>query len=243
VAFAGIPADGFAFLRELANEQNKPWFEANRQRYEAGLKQPCADLVVALSEACARRDLPLRGDPKRSTFRLHRDVRFSKDKSPYKTHVGIVLMRPGAAKVPNGVLYVHVQPRDSFAGAAFYAPEPPVLNALRAAIRSRAAAWQALERDLSAQGLAFEDGDPLSRMPRGYEDAADLPIAAALRRRTHMIRCKLTQRELGQPEVVDRIAGFAAASLPFLRFGWDAMEEAPATPASRLDRFLPKRGA
>ncbi len=243
MAFAGIPADGFAFLRELAEAQNKPWFEANRQRYETGLRQPCAELVVALSDACARRGLPLQGDPKRSTFRLHRDVRFSRDKSPYKTHVGLVLMRPGGAKTPNGVLYAHIQPRDSFAAAAFYLPEPPVLAALRAAIRRKPEAWQLLERDLAAEGLGFEAGDPLSRMPRGHEDAADLPIAAALRRRSHMVRLPLTQRELGQAAVVERMVGFAAAALPFLQFGWAAMEAAPAEPASRIGRFLPSRGS
>src|SRR5215212_5134450 len=80
--FNGIPDDGFAFLRELAAAQDRAWYAANRQRWEDGLRTPLASLLAALTERLAAAKLPLRGDPARGVFRLHRDTRFAKDKRP-----------------------------------------------------------------------------------------------------------------------------------------------------------------
>ncbi|HKM63432.1 MAG TPA: TIGR02453 family protein [Acidisphaera sp.] len=236
--FAGFPPDAFAFLRELAAEQNKPWFEANRQRYESGVRAPLGALVEALATRFAERDVPLQGDAKRSLFRLHRDVRFAKDRSPYKTHAGAVLFRQGGSKQPNGVLYVHIQPRESFAAAAFYMPEPALLNALRAAIRDNPQTWRDVVRRLHAAGLTLSDGEPLTRMPRGYEHLADSDVAPAIRMRSFMVRTKLTQALLGKSEAVAAIADFTEAAMPLLRWGWAAMD-APSEPESRIARFLP----
>ena len=81
-AFHGFGPEGFAFLRELAAEQNRDWFLANKSVYERALLSPMAALLAELSAAFAEHDIPLRADPKRSVFRIHRDVRFSKDKRP-----------------------------------------------------------------------------------------------------------------------------------------------------------------
>jgi uncharacterized protein (TIGR02453 family) len=236
--FAGFPPDAFAFLRALAAEQSKPWFEANRQRYENAVRAPLAALVETLAARFEEVGVPLLGDARRSLFRVHRDVRFSKDKSPYKTHAGAVMFRQGGSRQPNGVLYVHIQPRESFAAAGFYMPEPAMLNALRAAIRDRPQAWRAVVRALEASGLALSDGDPLTRMPRGYEHMAETDMAPAIRKRSFLVRTKLTQALLGKPDAVARIGAFAEASLPLLRWGWAAID-APAEPESRIARFLP----
>jgi uncharacterized protein (TIGR02453 family) len=240
--FAGVPPDAFAFLRELAAEQNKPWFEANRHRYEASVRAPLGALVEALAARFAEHGVPLQGDAKRSLFRLHRDVRFAKDKSPYKTHAGAVLFRQGGSKQPNGVLYVHIQPRESFAAAAFHMPEPPLLNALRAEIREKPEAWRDVVRKLASAGLSLSDGDPLTKMPRGYEHLADSDLAPALRMRSFTTRMKVTHAQLGKPDAVATIADFTEATMPLLRWGWAAMD-APAEPESRIARFLPNQRA
>jgi uncharacterized protein (TIGR02453 family) len=226
LSFGGIPADGFAFLRELAAEQNKPWFEANKPRYEASLRVPMAALVESAAAAFAERRIPLEGDGKRSVFRIHRDVRFSANKQPYKTNAGAVWFRPGGKRNGIGIVYVNVEPDRCFLASGFYLPAPPVLDALRAAIKARPQAWRKVEADITRAGFAFDHGDPLARMPRGYEALADDPVAPALRRRMHVVRMSLPESALRSAESISMIADFAEAMLPLLRFGWRALDEA-----------------
>jgi uncharacterized protein (DUF2461 family) len=107
--FAGIPADGFAFLRELAEIQDRAWYAANKARWEQGLREPLVSLLAAVADRCAAAGIPLRADPKRGVFRLHRDTRFSADKRPFKTNAG-GLLSPDGGKDRPGLLYVHLEP-------------------------------------------------------------------------------------------------------------------------------------
>lgn len=241
-AFKGVPPDGLAFLAELAAMQDRAWFEANKPRYEASLRAPLAALVEALAAEFLARGVPLTGDAKRSAFRLHRDVRFSKDKSPYKTHAGLVLFRPGAAKEAPGMLYVHVHPGACFMAAAFYHPEPDVLAALRAGIRARPEAFAAIARVLRDAGAPVE-GEALTRLPRGFEDMAGSEVADFLKLKSLITRRALTDKQLQSPKAVGRIADFAEVALPLLRFGWTATDEVRGLDqAGRLAKFLPKAG-
>jgi uncharacterized protein (DUF2461 family) len=108
-SFPGFAAADLAFLTGLAARNDRDWFTANRAVYDDRLKPTLAALIDALNGALAARDLPLAGDPKRSVFRIHRDVRFSKDKRPYKTHGSATLTRDGP-KLSPGLLYVHIEP-------------------------------------------------------------------------------------------------------------------------------------
>jgi uncharacterized protein (DUF2461 family) len=108
-SFPGFAAADLAFLTGLAAHNDRDWFTANRAIYDQRLKPTLAALIDALNAAFAARDLPLAGDPKKSVFRIHRDVRFSKDKRPYKTHVSATLTRDGQ-KLSPGLVYVHIEP-------------------------------------------------------------------------------------------------------------------------------------
>jgi uncharacterized protein (DUF2461 family) len=108
-SFPGFAAADLAFLTGLAAHNDRDWFTANRAVYDQRLKPTLAALIAALNTAFAARDLPLAGDPKKSVFRIHRDVRFSKDKRPYKTHVSATLTRDGQ-KLSPGLVYVHIEP-------------------------------------------------------------------------------------------------------------------------------------
>jgi uncharacterized protein (DUF2461 family) len=113
-SFPGFAAADLAFLTRLAAHNDRDWFTANRAVYDDRLKPTLAALIDALNGALAARDLPLAGDPKKSVFRIHRDVRFSKDKRPYKTHVSATLTRANPdgtwQKLSPGLLYVHIEP-------------------------------------------------------------------------------------------------------------------------------------
>jgi uncharacterized protein (TIGR02453 family) len=222
---AGIPPAALDFLRGLAANNEKPWFEANRAVYERAVKQPVAALVGAVSAELARRELPLEGDPKRSTFRIHRDTRFSKDKSPYKTNVGTLWYRQGGKKPGGGVLYFHLAPEGCFTAAAFYQPEPEILDCIRERIRVHPERFLEMQADLAEAGLELSRDDALSRMPRGFEELKDSEVAPALRLRHFIVRRELAPEQVHGAGLVPAVVAMAAHSLPLLRFGWQAVDE------------------
>ena len=225
-AFPGYPAAAFDFLRGLAANNEKPWFEANRPTYEQAVKAPAAALVTAVAEALRARDLPLEGEPKRSGFRIHRDTRFSKSKVPYKTAVGSVWYRQGSGKDGAGILYFQLAPGGCFTAAAFYMPDPEVLGAIRERIRVHPDRFLATSQALRDRGLTLEVSDMLSRMPRGFEDLAASPVAPSIKLKSFIVRRPVTDAEAQSPGVVDAIVGLAADALPLLQFGWAAVDEA-----------------
>jgi len=108
-AFGGFSKEDLGFLTALAANNDKAWFTSHRAVYDERLKPAMLALIAALNTEFAARDLPFVGDAKKSIFRIHRDVRFSKDKRPYKTHVSASLTRDGDKMAP-GAVYVHVEP-------------------------------------------------------------------------------------------------------------------------------------
>ena len=131
--------EALRFLAELADHNDRTWFQPRKADYERLLKEPMEALVVALGERLASRSIPIEADPRHSVFRIYRDIRFSKDKSPYKTHVSASLPwivtgtgTDGAAH-GNGA-YVHIQPGNSYVGGGMWHPEKPRLDAFRRAI-------------------------------------------------------------------------------------------------------------
>ena len=123
--FTSFPPDAFPFFRELTANNNRDWFLANKTRYEATVLAPVASLAADLSARLAKAKLPLRAEPKKTMFRVHRDVRFFKDKSPYKTHAGAVLSRDGETLIPRTSLpmaaLIFRPPRRRHASLAFAA--------------------------------------------------------------------------------------------------------------------------
>jgi uncharacterized protein (TIGR02453 family) len=223
-----IPAAALDFLRGLAANNEKAWFEANRATYESAVRDPVAALVTSVTTELTRRGIPLEGDPKRSTFRIHRDVRFSKDKSPYKTHVGSVWYRQGSGKNGAGVLYFHLDPAGCFAAAAFYHPEPEVLDSIRERIRVHPDRFLAMQAALEKAGLQLSQTDMLSRTPKGFEDLKGSAVDPALRLRSFVVRRDFTPKQVHGQGLAAAIAAVAEDALPLLRFGWDAVDEVSA---------------
>jgi uncharacterized protein (TIGR02453 family) len=222
--FHGFSAKGLAFLRELDGEQNRTWFEAHKAVYETELRAPLAALVTALGLALSVEGLDLACDPKRAIFRIHRDVRFSKDKRPYKAHVSAALTRDGEKMAP-GLLYVHVDPKGSFVAAGFYNPEPPALQKLRQRIVDRPAEIKDILAKLAKVGLPLDCEEPLKRTPRGFEAVEDADVIALLRLKMFVVRRPLSRKITGDGDaMINAIAAFARDVQPLLRFGWRALE-------------------
>jgi uncharacterized protein (TIGR02453 family) len=180
-------------------------------------------LIDDLTEAFASRKIPLRGDGKRSIFRLNRDVRFSKDKSPYKTHAGAVMTRSGSKK-DNGLLYIHIDPAGCFTAAGFYMPEAPALAAVRKAILAHPNKAKALLARLDKGGLEFGAFDQLTRVPRGFEDLKGGPLDGMIRMKSFVVEEKLPDKLVKSPKLAEKIIDFAERAKPLLDFGWQAVD-------------------
>jgi uncharacterized protein (DUF2461 family) len=164
--FPGFAAADLAFLTGLAAHNDREWFTANRAVYDERLKPTLAALIDALNGAFAARDLPLAGDPKKSVFRIHRDVRFSKDKRPYKTHVSATLTRDGQ-KLSPGLVYVHIEPE----GGPAPAFDPETIDPLDpSTLPSAQAADDGLcrERPVRGGGVLSVGAPAHRRLPPGH---------------------------------------------------------------------------
>ena len=221
--FRGFGPEALSFFAGLAAENTRDWFLAHKAEYEQAVKGPAMDLVADLCTALAAREAPLHGEPGRALFRVNRDVRFARDKSPYKTNVSFVLSRSGGKHDP-GLLYVQHGVGGSFAAAGFYGLDAPQLAAFRAWIVERPDAWRGVEAALSRAGLALSREGATTRLPRGFrpDDVGDL--ADALKLKGYLVSRPLPPDALADPAVVATLADFAAAALPLLEFGWRALE-------------------
>ena len=167
-AYSGFGPQTLPFLKALGFHQSREWFEENRAIYETELQGPLAALMDDLASRFAKEEIPLTCSAKTSVFRINRDVRFSKNKEPYKTNLGAVATRSGLKKDP-GLLYINIAPDNCFTGAGFYRLEGEELRAFREAIISRPGAFRAATAPLIQRGHHFIDRDKLKRPPRGFE--------------------------------------------------------------------------
>lgn len=222
MAFAGFGAQTLPFFKALAFHQNKEWYDANRDTYEGEIKEPLGDLVEALAARFAAQKIPLRGDRKASLFRLHRDVRFARDKSPYKTHAGAVMTREGTKSDP-GLLYIHIAPEGCFFAAGVYHAEPQQLANLRHAIVRAPAVWTGTLKKLAKAKLTMSQDEILTRAPKGFERVADPALMGAIRLKSFIVTRPITAQRLAKPELCDDGVSFAKDALPLLEWAWSAI--------------------
>jgi uncharacterized protein (TIGR02453 family) len=224
MAFQGFGPKALPFFKALAFHQSREWFEANRDTYESAVRAPLGELVDDIAERLARARIPIKGDRKSSLFRIHRDVRFSKNKDPYKTNAGVAMTRSGGKNDP-GVLYFHLSPDECFFAAGFHMPDPAQLARLRSAAARAPKAFKAMTAKLNKAGLHLREGDALKRAPRGFDDIDDAEIAAATRLKSMICLRPVTEKAIKSASLVDDFYAFAGDSLPLLRWGWDALAD------------------
>ena len=224
-SFPGFRPAALAFLRGLARNNRREWFEARRDIFERELRAPLRDLVEAMDVRLARIAPEIVGDPKRAIFRIHRDVRFSKDKSPYKTNLGVWLhhratetgIRKEGGSGGAG-FYFHLEPGAGFAAGGLWMPPPPALARLREAITEDQAGFERIVLTPAFRrrfgGLTEES--MLTRTPRGY--AADHPAARWLRFRSFTASRPLTDAQLLDRRLPARLEREYVALIPLVRW-------------------------
>jgi uncharacterized protein (TIGR02453 family) len=221
--FAGFQPEALTFLADLAEHNDRAWFQPRKADYERLLKEPMESLVATLDEGFAARGIPLRADPKRSIFRIYRDTRFSKDKSPYKTNVGASIPwvegASGADDIVHGNgAYIHIQPGNSFAGGGMWMAERPRLEALRRAVVEEPDRVVAAIEDpgfLATFG-PVNSHETLKRVPPGYP--ADHPLADLLRFKDLTFGRGLSDDEVLSPSLPDLLVDDLATAVPVFRF-------------------------
>lgn len=178
--------EAMKFLRGLARHNDREWFEARRDIYERELKQPTLALVAAINEAMLDFAPDHLREPRKTMMRIYRDIRFSPDKRPYKTHVAAWWARRGMEKTSGGGYYFHAGPKDVVIAAGVYMPERAQLLAIRRwmsenHVEYRALLQQAMRAKKGESALENIDAQPLTRMPKGF--ATDDPADELLRAR------------------------------------------------------------
>ncbi len=216
--FQGFGPELFAFLSGLKAHNEKAWFDAHRGDYESHVKEPLSQLLITLTELFKKDKLPLQGDAKKSLFRLNRDVRFSKDKSPYKTNAGAVLT-PSGEKHSAGMLYLHFEPDASFVAMGYYMPEPADLHALRSAIADDPKAFARVVTALGKKQLELDTENSLKRTPKGFEHVDDPDTLTWVKLTSYVVVRKLEDDDVLDPKLAKSLHTFAKDGLPLLAFG------------------------
>ena len=224
--FTGFRRESIQFLADLAEHNERAWFQPRKADYERLLKEPLEALVAALADRFAERGVPLLADPRHSTFRIYRDTRFSKDKSPYKTNVGASFpwvesgARDGdaAERAHGNGGYFHFQPGQMYFGGGMWMPDRSRLEALRAAVVADPDRVRAAIED-PAFVAAFghvSSHESLKRIPPGYP--ADHPLPDLLRANDLVFGRPLADEETLSPSLPDVLADGYAAAVPVFRF-------------------------
>jgi uncharacterized protein (TIGR02453 family) len=217
-AFNGFGDKAIPFLKALDFHQSREWFHENRTLFERELKEPLGDLVEVLSERLAAEGMGLRGDRRKSLFRINRDVRFSKDKRPYNTHVSAILS-PDGSKMEQGVLFVYFGLDRCFAGIAWWQPPKALLQAMRHAIATRPGEFRALVKTLKRNGLVLDDQEALRRLPPEFKHVTEPDLADAIRNRHFVVRHAIDPAGIRRPELADELVDFALRARPLLDWG------------------------
>jgi len=224
VAF--FDAELFGFLRELAANNDREWFQANKKRYRTVVQEPLLAFIAAFAAPLREISPAFVADPRptgASMFRIYRDTRFAKDKSPYKTHAAAQFRHHAGKDVHAPGFYLHLEPEEVFCGAGIWHPDGPTLGRLRHAIVDSPASWrQAVAAVEQADPPMRRGGDSLKLAPRGYD--ADHPLISDLKRTDHVTFCQLTEADVLADDVVDRVAGAFRPAAPFVRFLCEALE-------------------
>lgn len=212
------------FLDELAANNNRGWFEANKPRYEALVREPALEFIESMAPVLQSFAPHFRADPRKtggSLMRVFRDTRFARDKTPYKTNIGIQFRHELGKDVHAPGFYVHIANDECFLGVGCWHPEPGALGKIRDRLAEAPATWVALGKHKAFAAQWQLAGDSLTRPPRGY--AADHPAIEDLKRKDFVALAPLTAKEVIGPGLVKLAGERFAASVPFMKFLCDAL--------------------
>lgn len=209
----------FNFLSELAANNNRNWFEEHKQDYEDLIRTPALTFIADMADELTMISPHFRAIPKRvggSLMRVYRDVRFSKDKRPYKTNIGIQFRHERGKDVHAPGFYLHVEPGECFIGAGIWRPGSSALAMIRETIVENPKAWESVNQQKRFKTRFTISGDSLTNPPRGY--AKDHPLIEALKRKDFIAIAKISDQSVISNRFKQQVAEHFQAAAPYMAF-------------------------
>jgi len=220
--FAGFPKQGIRFLNQLKKNNNREWFAKHKPEYEDFVKLPMQSLIGSLQAPMAKLAPEFDVHPRRSMFRIYRDIRFSNNKAPYKTHVAAVFHRKGHWQHSAG-FYLGIEPGSVDIGGGIYMPDSKQFKKIRTALVEQAKEFLTIMEEPKFR-KRFEGlhGEKLKRIPQGFP--ADHWMAEWLKYKSFYTGDEWGEEASYSPKFVDKIVGLYKDLLPLVRFLNNALE-------------------
>lgn len=208
----------FKFLTDLEKNNSRDWFEANKHKYEETVREPALEYIEAMAPHLARISGSFIASPKKvggSLMRVYRDVRFGKDKTPYKTNIGIQFRHVAGKDVHAPGFYMHIERSEIFVGAGIWRPDSTTINNMRMAMDESPADWKKIKNKVLKEGFALH-GDSLKKAPRGYDP--EHPLIEDLRRKDFIVIQNLKRTLVTDKDFVKKSAALFASTKPLVQF-------------------------
>lgn len=220
MSFQGFDRDCFRFLRELKANNNRPWFQAHKTRYERNVRGPALALIEAMAPRLERlaphlvADAGLNGG---SMMRIHRDMRFSRDKAPYKTYMGVCFAHERAEDVHCPAFWLHVDPKTVLLAAGIWRADPEAVALIRRRIAAEPDEWLAVRNDRRLRAVfGGVTGDALKRPPRGFD--ADHPCIEDIKRKEFLAVATEKPAYLLREDFLTEACRVYRAAAPLMQF-------------------------
>jgi len=223
--FPGFPDDFFRFFQDLEQNNERAWFNENKARYHESVVNPISEFIVDLGPYLKKISPHYIANPKPhggSMFRIYRDTRFSKDKTPYKTHAGVQFRHEAGKDAHAPGFYVHLAPEEVFFGGGVWMPPNPVLNRVRDHMVDNARSWSRIRNSKAVLASGGIRGDSLKRPPRGFDPQH--PHIEDLKKKSFYIATEVPAEAALEAGFAGQVtAGFKLAA-PMMRFINDALD-------------------
>ena len=215
--FKGFPTEGIAFLRELKKHNDREWFTPKLEQYKQLVREPMLELVAGLHAAMLRFAPSYVGEPAKCVYRVYRDTRFSKNKTPYKTSTEALFWHNRLDKNSGGGFYISISPEQVAVGGGLYMAEPAALLAVRLQIAAQTPAFRATFESKTVRRLMGElEGEETKRVPKGF--LPDDPAGNLLRHKSFILYTKLNPDIATTPKLFREVVTRFEAITPFVEF-------------------------
>jgi uncharacterized protein (TIGR02453 family) len=209
----------FKFLRDLKKNNNRLWFQANKERYELTLRNPLLDFIGELGPSLRKisKNLIVDNSPSGgSMFRIYRDTRFSKDKTPYKTHASAHFRTAKGKDVHSPGYYLHLAPDEVFSGGGIWRPEAPVLGQIRDFLANHPKEYKSMLAGKVFKKFCTLEGEKLQRPPKGFPP--DHELIEHLKYKDFTFFTQFSEKEACSPNFMSRYVESCAAAAPYMAF-------------------------
>jgi uncharacterized protein (TIGR02453 family) len=224
-SFTGLPKDYFDFFHELKANNNREWFNDNKPRFRASVQEPLAAFVEAMAPRLKKVSKHFVADPRLnggSVFRIYKDVRFSKDKTPYKTHGGVQFRHALGKDAHAPGFYIHIDPDEIFYGGGIWSPPAPQLLKIREAIAHKGPAWKkAVTAPAFQKRFGELRGQALKRPPRGFD--AEHALIEDIKRKSFFAMAQGKPARTKKATFCDDVEAAMKDAKPLMKFLCDAV--------------------